>query len=264
MAAHIRNSLSSVLAQTLIRAPVTGTVGNRNAEVGMTVNPGTRLFTLGQLDSVRIEVILTDRMLNYIEPGQRVEIRSSALSTGEALTASLSRISPFLHPVTHSTDAEIEIANPGRRLKSGMFVATDIFYGESEAATLVPLSALYDNPHTGATGVYICRDTTGQISDDALTSPEKAYLTEPIAFEFVPVEILARGRMSAGIRGVQPDDWVVTIGQDLFGGESGEARVRLVHWNRIEHLQTIQREDLLDTIMKKQQATGSDSIPSGI
>jgi HlyD family secretion protein len=59
-------------AQTVIRAPVSGTVGSRNAEVGMMVDGNSRLFTLGQLDNIRIQVELTDRMLNYIETGQRV------------------------------------------------------------------------------------------------------------------------------------------------------------------------------------------------
>ncbi|NIP41305.1 MAG: efflux RND transporter periplasmic adaptor subunit, partial [candidate division Zixibacteria bacterium] len=59
------------LSRTVVRAPVDGTVGNRNAEVGMLVTPNTRLFTLGQMDTVRVEVVLTDRMLAYIEEGQR-------------------------------------------------------------------------------------------------------------------------------------------------------------------------------------------------
>lgn len=141
----------SQLAETIIRAPVSGSVGNRNVEVGMLVSPNTRLFTLGQLENLEVEVILTDRMLNYIEIGQRSEIASDVLSN-DALEAPLSRISPFLNPVTHSTTAEINLANPERTMKPGMFVTVDIFYGESENATLVPLSALYENPGSGETG----------------------------------------------------------------------------------------------------------------
>ncbi len=251
------------LAKTVIRAPVEGTVGNRNAEVGMMVGPSTRLFTLGQLDSVRIEVILTDRMLNYIEAGQRAEIQAANVPSG-VLTASLSRISPFLHPVTHSTEAEIDMANPDHHLKSGMFTTVDIFYGESEQATLVPLSALYENPLTGATGVYVSRDTLNKIPDDPVETGGSAILTEPVPFEFVPVEVVAKGRMSAGIRGIDPDSWVVTIGQDLFGGEAGQAKVRPVNWARVEHLQTIQREDLLREIMQKRPAAGNDTTGPGI
>jgi HlyD family secretion protein len=250
------------LAQTVIRAPVAGTIGNRNAEVGMMVSPGTRLFTLGQLDSVRVEVILTDRMLNYIETDQRTEIQAANLPSG-VLSASLSRISPFLHPVTHSTRAEIDLANPGHNLKSGMFVTVDIFYGESENATLVPLSALYENPLTGATGVYVSRDTLDRIPLDPQEAKETGSLTEPIPFEFVPVEVIAKGRMSAGISGVDPGSWVVTIGQDLLGGAPGQAKVRPVGWKWVEHLQNLQSEDLLNDIIQKPQAAGRDTTASG-
>ncbi|MCF7805317.1 MAG: efflux RND transporter periplasmic adaptor subunit [Candidatus Marinimicrobia bacterium] len=244
------------LSQTVIRAPITGSVGDRNAEVGMLVGGNTRLFTLGQLDSVRIEIVLTDRMLNYIEEGQRAEIRSQTLS--RVVSAPLSRISPFLHPVTHSTDAEIDISNKDRRLKPGMFVTVDVYYGESDEATLVPMSALYEHPSTGVTGVYVSSadldvDVAGSInSDNDIT------LTEPLDFEFVPVDVVARGRMEAGIRGVEPENWIITLGQDLLDGESGKARARPVQWNWVEELQLVQRQDLLDDIMR--QRFGSDTL----
>ncbi len=267
--ARVEQALATVaereeaLSQTVIRAPVDGSVGNRRAEVGMMVSPGNRLFTLGQLDSVRVEVVLTDRMLNYIEAGQRAGIGAANVPSGE-LTASLSRISPFLHPVTHSTDAEIDMANPKHLLKSGMFVTVDIYHGESERATLVPLSALYDNPLTGATGVYVSRDTLNRIPLEPSEVGRSSSLTEPVPFEFVPVEIIAKGRMSAGIRGVEPDTWVVTLGQDLLGGESGAARVRPVEWGWVEHLQNLQREDLLKQILQDKQPAGSDTSGPGL
>ncbi len=246
------------LSETIIRAPVDGVVGNRNAEVGMMVSPSTRLITLGQLDSVKVEIILTDRMLNYIEEGQRTEIRSPVLPSG-VVSTKLSRTSPFLHPVTHSTEAEIELANPGHHLKSGMFVTVDIYYGESEQATLVPLSGLYENPLTGATGVYVSRDSLDRIPVEPLETGGTGSLTQPVHFEFVPVDVVAKGRMSAGIRGIEPEGWVVTMGQDLLGGESGRARVRPVDWTWVEDLQKLQREDLLQELLKTQQAGGVDT-----
>ena len=248
------------LSQTVIRAPVFGSVGSRNAEVGMLVNGNSRLFTLGQLDNVRVEIVLTDRMLDYIEEGQRSEIFASSLPSGP-VSAAVSRISPFLHPVTHSTDAEIDLENPGGRLKPGMFVTVDIFYGESEQATLVPLSSLYENPSTGATGVFVSkasldREPIGKLGDQSIS------LTNPVTFEFVPVDVVAKGRMEAGIRGVVEGDWVVTIGQNLLGNESGVARVRPVKWEWVEKLQRLQREDLMQDLIERQQTVEQDTASS--
>ncbi len=246
------------LSQTIIRAPVSGSVGNRNAEIGMLVSGNTRLFTLGQLDSVRIEVVLTDRMLNYIEEGQRAEIATET-TLSEPRTASVSRITPFLHPVTHSTDAEIDLVNNDRRLKSGMFVTVDIYYGESEQAALVPLSAIYENPATGVTGVYVSREIPARESIGTVESDRRIALTEPVAFTFVPVDVLARGHMSAGVTGVEPGSWVVTLGQDMLRSEAATARVRQVTWDWVESLQQLQHEDLLKEVVNRQQTVRDDT-----
>jgi multidrug efflux pump subunit AcrA (membrane-fusion protein) len=163
--------------------------------------------------------------------------------------------------VTHSTDAEIDLANPDGRLKSGMFVTVDVYYGESEQATLLPLSALYENPATGGTGVYVCQDSLRGEPVSAMSDGQTASLTNPVSFKFVPVEVIAQGRMSAGVTGVEPGSWVVTIGHSLLDTESATARVRPVHWEWVDQLQNLQREDLLQEVLKRQQEAAGDSAP---
>ena len=141
-----------------------------------------------------------------------------------------------------------------------MLITVDIYYGESEEATLVPLSALYENPLSGVTGVYVSqtmldREPVGQLKTDG-----SALLTDPIPFKFVPVDIVAKGRMEAGIRGVNPDEWIITLGQNLLGGQPGEARVRAVKWDWVQKLQHLQREDLMEEMVRKHQAFHVDTV----
>jgi HlyD family secretion protein len=252
-----------LLSQTVVTAPVAGTVGDRDAEVGMLASSGKRLFTLGQLDSVRVEVVLTDRMLEYVKPGQRVEIFTDNI-TMNRLNAKLSRISPFLHPVAHTTAGEIDIANPGGRLRPGMFVGVDLYYGESEKATLVPLSALYENPTTGGVGLFVSDASLEADPSEGTPEVDPRSLTEPVTFKFVPVKVLAKGRMHAGIAGVEPGQWIVTVGQDLLTGQSGQARVRIVDWDHVERLQQLERQELLEDVMKRQQAKREAASSAGV
>jgi len=61
--------------------------------------------------------------------------------------------------------------------------------------------------------------------------------------------------MQIGVSGLQPNQWVVTVGQNLLTGENAEARVRTVTWERVMALQGLQRQDLLYQILKNQQQT---------
>ena len=99
---------------------------------------------------------------------------------GVTASAPLIRISPFLHPVAHSTEAQIDLANAEGAFKPGMFVTVDVFYGESEEATLVPVSALYENPKTGVMGVYVTRASIDQPALGELGIPESISLTDPL------------------------------------------------------------------------------------
>jgi HlyD family secretion protein len=248
----------SALDKTVLRAPVAGHLGQRNAEVGMLADPSDVLFVLGDLGDLVVEVPLTEEMLGHIRVGQPVSISSPGLR-GPPVSATLSRISPFLEEGSFSTVGEIDVANrpdpQGRRLNPGMFVTVDINYGQSERATLVPASALWEDPGTGTRGVFVV-DGAGLV--EAATTAAPADVPEtPRGVRFQPVQVLAEGRATAGITGVRQGEWVVVVGQQLLArqGRDGKAtaRVRPTSWDRVLALQGLQREDLLQSFLDKQQ-----------
>lgn len=283
----------TAISKAVIRAPVTGRVGQRNAEVGMLVNPNTLLFLIGNLDQVRVEIPLTESMLGFIDEGMEVQVTSEALESDEPIRAELSRISPFLEEGSFSTIGEIDIDNRDGRLRPGMFVTVDVFYGQSEDATLVPAASLWEDPRTGVLGVFVVREMQGvepvepPDSDTAQEgfetrrdtpqvvgagSPEKTPKNAPKDVpetvhpaELLPVQVLAEGRGSVGVRGIEAGDWVVTSGQQLLAGlESPAARVRPVSWQRVFELQGLQREDLLRGFLDRQRRSARErgaSIP---
>ena len=237
------------LGQTEIRAPIHGTVGQRDVEVGMQANTANRLFTIGNLDNSKVTINLTEKMLNYIETGQTVRVYSENFPD-TVITAEVDRISPFLEAGSFSTVAEIEVENDDRLLLPGMFVTVDVLYGESEQATIVPLSAIYRHPRTGVTGAYVAKDFGFEmepvIQVDANNPPP---LSEPTNVEFVPVTVVAKGREAAGVTGVRNEQWVVTVGQNLMVGSDGKAKIRATAWGRILSMQSMRPEDLLREVM---------------
>jgi len=253
------------LGRTVVRAPISGFIGQRDAEVGMRVDTGTHLFTLGKFDVVRVEVAIPDEMINRIRTGQTAQISLEGTSE-EVFEATVSRISPFLEEGTYSADAEIDVPNKDHVLRPGMFVTVDILYGESEQATLLPASVLYEDPGSGVQGVYVAASLRSEtplrepVDYDENNPPP---LTEPTPMTFREVNVRARGRGLVGVDGVQAGDWVVTVGQNLLSGKGEErvsARARPVTWGRIGLLQELQDQDLLEQYMRKQQRLARDSF----
>ena len=240
---------ADVQDQTTVRAPISGRVGQRNAEVGMRVDDQTPLFIVGRLDNVRVEVPVTQEILRHLKEGQRAEVRAP----GTSIVAAVSRISPFLAAGSYSAEVEIDVPNEDGRLAPGMFVSVDIYYGESGEATLAPASAIYEHPLTGERGVYIA----SRAPADAASATSGEGRPEPVPIAFRDVELIAEGPESVGIRGLEPGAWVVVIGQHLLAAQAGEGpplgRTQAIAWERIMELQRLQRDDLLREFMEKQQ-----------
>ncbi|MEM1177841.1 MAG: efflux RND transporter periplasmic adaptor subunit [Acidobacteriota bacterium] len=231
------------LAFAEIRSPISGRVGQRLAEPGLRVTSSTELFVVGALDTVQVEVPLTESMLGKLEQGMPVRLHADTLDA--AVEATLTRISPFLSEGSFSTVGEIVVDNPEGRLRPGMFVTVDVLYGQSERATLVPASALWEDPRTGEAVVFVVDTSAGP--------PPEALGDSALAVERRRAVVEAEGRETLGLSGVEPGEWVITVGHQLLEGDELEARVRAAAWGRVLTLQGLQQEDLLETFLEKQQ-----------
>jgi len=251
------NERKQALSRTEITAPIEGTVGSRNAEKGMQVSQNTPLITIGNLSDLRIEVILTEELVQKVNIGQTVELIVESNSIVDEkiaiVKAEISRISPFLNESTRTTMAEIDISNSGLALKPGMYIPVDILYGESTKATLIPKSALFTDPKTGSVGVYIAQGIGTEIEPIIIDKTDSGIQssTEPVSVKFVTIDILAKGRMDVGVNGLKPGDWIITVGQDLVSSGNGMAKVRTVSWKRVLAMQQLQREDLLKSVLNQ-------------
>jgi RND family efflux transporter MFP subunit len=255
----------SALSKATLTSPVDGVVGRRDVEVGMVVGPSSTLFVVGDLDELIVEVPLTQDMLSTVDVGTPVEIDDRERD-GDPLVARISRISPFLETDSFSTTAEVDVDDAAARLRPGMFVTVRVLYGASEQATLVPTSALWEDPLTGDWTVFVVADAGGLREPEA---PGDEVPDDPRPVTQRPVEVLAEGRGRVALRGVDEGEWVVTVGQHLVherlettGADSADARVRPTAWAHVLDLQSLQREDLLEGFLAKQRvvarALGAD------
>jgi RND family efflux transporter MFP subunit len=246
--------------QTTVRAPISGRVGQRNVEVGMRVDTQSPLFIIGRLENMRVEVPVAQEVMTRLKPGQRVELQLGG--SAAPIEAAVSRISPFLEAGSFSAEVEIDVPNTAGTLVPGMFVTVDIYYGESEATTLVPASALYEEPSSGVRGVFVASAPPAELPA-AGAWKDGAMLPAPVPVPFRQVDVVAAAAQTVGVSGLKPGEWVVVIGQHLLAAQAGrsanpEARLRQMSWEKILELQHLQREDLLEEYLKRQPRLGSE------
>lgn len=247
------------LENTLVRAPVKGVVGRRNVEVGMQINSSRELFIIGDISRARVHVVLTERMLKDIEVGQRAIVRPDAIE-GAEWEATVDRISPFLEDQSFATQAELELEQTDPRLRSGMYANVSILYGESQEATIVPNAVLDEDPATGRTGVFVSEELSPEHFENLAGGEEDSsapLLTEPVPFEYREITIVARGRATSGIEGIEPGDFVIGVGQGLLSRdaepEENRARAHLMSRDRLLEYQRLREEDLVDQFLERQQ-----------
>lgn len=81
------------LSFTTIRAPIDGVIGNKAAEIGTFVQPGTRLAALVPLASVHVDANFKETQLARLQPGQPVRVEVDALP-GREIVGTVESVSP--------------------------------------------------------------------------------------------------------------------------------------------------------------------------
>lgn len=127
-----------------VTAPFTGKVVTRHATLGELVGPEDTLFTVADLSQVWLWVDLYERDLARVRPGEEVQVRLDAYP-GRVFRGRLTYVADQLDPESRTARARVDLPNPDRLLKPGMF-ARVAYPGGGEGPTgpvlTVPRGAL--------------------------------------------------------------------------------------------------------------------------
>lgn len=109
-----------------IYSPASGVVIHRNAQEGMYVETGTRIFTIADLDAVWVQLDAYESDLRWLRYGQHVSFTTEAFP-GETFNGVVSFIDPVLNPTTRTVKVRVNVENKDGRLKPEMFVRANVF-----------------------------------------------------------------------------------------------------------------------------------------
>jgi membrane fusion protein, heavy metal efflux system len=126
-----------------IVAPISGVITDQqvtNAS-GAQGLPGPNPFTISDLSYVWIICDVYENDLDAVKVGQYADIRLNAYP-GKVLKGRIDNIFPILDPNIRTAKVRLEVPNPGRIMRVGMF-ATATFYGrQPETRAAVPATAI--------------------------------------------------------------------------------------------------------------------------
>ena len=108
------------LANTVITSPVDGFIGKRTLDPGASVGVNTSFISVVDIRTVRLVINVVETRSPADHAGTAAEIEVDAYP-GENFNGRVARVAPILDPATRTAQVEIEIPNPGFRLKPGMY-----------------------------------------------------------------------------------------------------------------------------------------------
>jgi RND family efflux transporter MFP subunit len=128
------------LKRTEVHSPLAGVVSERKINMGDDVTPGTPLFTVVDLGSLRFEAAVPSEQLQAIHVGMPVEFTVDGFP-GRVWTGKISRVNPAVDPATRQVRITITVPNETGRLATGLFASGRIA-AQSQNAVSVPVTAV--------------------------------------------------------------------------------------------------------------------------
>jgi cobalt-zinc-cadmium efflux system membrane fusion protein len=126
-----------------ITAPFAGVVVEKHATLGEVAASSDQLFTVADLSRLWIELDIFERDLRRVATGQPVLVRTAAYP-GRAYSGRIVYVADVLDPERRTVRARVEVENPDRSLKPGMFATAEIEVGRGEPVVVVPREAVQE------------------------------------------------------------------------------------------------------------------------
>ncbi len=145
------------IADTVIRAPLSGFISARPVAVGEFVSSSTVVATIVRTNPIKVQLQVSEADVPYITIGRAVAIEVDAYKDrkfGGTVTA----INPALDPTNRAAIVEAAIENNDNALRSGMFATGRIVREGGNAGVFVSKASIYNDPTTQSYRVFVIQE----------------------------------------------------------------------------------------------------------
>ena len=192
------DEIRAVIERKTIRAPFSGMLGIRQVNLGQYLAAGDALVTLQSLNPIYVNFGVPQQSAGQIVIGRTVRVTTDGETAGK-WSAHVTAIDSLVDETTRNVQVQATLANPGGRLRPGMFVQAEVPLGPSEKVIALPASAISYAPYGDS--VFVVAEMKGE--DGKPYRGVRQQFVKPGA---------ARGDQVAVLSGIDPGDEVVTSG----------------------------------------------------
>jgi membrane fusion protein (multidrug efflux system) len=190
--------IRATIARKTIRAPFSGILGIRQVNLGQYLSAGEAIVSLQSLNPIYVNFGIPQQTAAQVRVGRGLRVSSDDVG-GIKFSGRVTALDSIVNEATRNIQVQATLANPGGKLRPGMFVQVEIVTGTDRPVIALPASAINYAPYGDS--VYVVSD---------LKDPHgKAY--RGVSQRFVKLEG-SRGDQVAVVSGVKPGDEVVSSG----------------------------------------------------
>ena len=192
---RMQNNLDLVkrsMDNLVVRAPISGQLTSRNAEIGESKSPGQRLGQIDVLDGFKVLTPIDEFYIARVNPGQKGKTDIN----GKTYRLTVTKVYPEVRDNKFEVDMLFD-GTPPPGIRRGQTLQIRLELGDLAEAVMVPRGGFYQK--TGGQWIYVV-DGSGAF---AVKRPIRLGRQNPQVFEVLD--------------GLQPGEKVVTSSYDNFG-----------------------------------------------
>ena len=190
--------IKAAIARKTIRAPFSGVLGIRQANLGQYLAAGQAVVSLQSLNPIYVNFGVPQQETPRVGVGRSIRVISDDLH-GAQFNGRINALDSVVNEQTRNIQVQATFSNPGGKLRPGMFVTVDLPLGAPREVISLPASAINYAPYGDS--VYIVTNMTDQ----------KGHTYKGVRQQVVKIEG-TRGDQVAVTSGLNPGDEVVSSG----------------------------------------------------
>lgn len=107
------------LADANLYAPFSGIISKRYLNAGTNVAPGTPIYNIVTVNTIKVKVAIPEREISTVKTGQQCLVKISALNN-KSFEGTIIEKGISAHPISHTYDVRVRIVNKDRDIMPGM------------------------------------------------------------------------------------------------------------------------------------------------